>query len=99
MRILSNLVMETQSAPKPPCPHCGATHDVALKFCPMTGKAIVTNGNGSGAPPISAAAAPTALPTAGTEVDHKYKLQRLLGMGAIGQVFEAEHLLAGRRVA
>src|SRR5690242_13957595 len=101
MRILSNLLMETQSAPKPPCPHCGAQHDAALKFCPMTGKAIVTNSNGTGPHPVIAAPtpAPAGLPTVGSEVDHKYRLQRLLGMGAIGQIFEAEHLLAGRRVA
>src|SRR5215831_8574385 len=99
MRILSNRLMETQPAPKPPCPHCGAAHDAALKFCPMTGKAIETNGNGTGPKPVIAAPAPASLPTVGAEVDHKYRLQRLVGMGAIGQLFEAEHLLAGRRVA
>src|SRR5215471_13352625 len=98
MRILSNRRMETTPASKTPCPHCGAQHDAALKFCPNTGKAIST-GNGSGAQPIIAAAPPAGVPTVGSEVDHKYRLQRLIGMGAFGQLFEAEHLLAGRRVA
>src|SRR5438046_1276741 len=98
MRILSIRRMETESSSKRPCPHCGSSHDAALKFCPNTGKAIASNGNGSGTQPVIAAS-PAALPAVGAEVDHKYRLQRLIGMGAFGQLFEAEHLLAGRRVA
>ncbi len=35
----------------------------------------------------------------GTTLDGKYQIQRLLGAGAMGQVYEAEHAATGRRVA
>jgi serine/threonine-protein kinase len=35
----------------------------------------------------------------GTTLDGKYKIQKLLGAGAMGQVFQAEHAATGRRVA
>ena len=35
----------------------------------------------------------------GTTLDGKYQIQKLLGAGAMGQVFQAEHAATGRRVA
>jgi serine/threonine-protein kinase len=35
----------------------------------------------------------------GTTLDNKYKISKLLGAGAMGQVFQAEHTTTGRRVA
>jgi serine/threonine protein kinase len=35
----------------------------------------------------------------GTTLDGKYKINKLLGAGAMGQVFQAEHTTTGRRVA
>src|SRR5690349_16972226 len=37
--------------------------------------------------------------TAGALVDRKYQVQKLLGAGAMGAVYEAEHTGTGRRVA
>src|SRR5689334_740959 len=35
----------------------------------------------------------------GTTLEGKYRIERLIGMGAMGSVFEAEHTGTGRRVA
>jgi serine/threonine-protein kinase len=40
-----------------------------------------------------------ALPTPGTLIGEKYRLERLLGQGAMGAVFSAVHLVTGKRVA
>src|SRR5262245_52342310 len=42
---------------------------------------------------------PNPAPNVGLEIDAKYRLTRLLGQGSFGTVFEAEHLLAGRKAA
>src|SRR5262249_50862089 len=95
--------MDAGTTQPPRCAHCGATHDAALRFCPTTGHPIVQAAPAAPAAPVAPVApvapAPSAVPAVGAEVDAKYRLTRLLGQGALGPVLEAEHLLAGRKVA
>jgi serine/threonine-protein kinase len=65
------------------CNHCGKEHEPHLRFCPVTGKVL----------------SPELLYPVGTMLEGKYRLDRLIGVGGIGAVFEATHTLLKKRVA
>jgi len=65
------------------CPHCGDPHDESLKFCPKTGRLISAE----------------RLYPPDTMLEGKYRLRRALGVGGMGAVFEATHVLLDKRVA
>jgi serine/threonine-protein kinase len=65
------------------CNHCGQEHEEHLRFCPVTGKVL----------------SPELLYPVGTMLEGKYRLDRLIGVGGIGAVFEATHTLLKKRVA
>jgi len=74
------------------CPHCQLPHEAGLKTCPITGLPLTDT--------------ETRLPSArdelgliGTLVSDKYEVRRELGTGAMGAVYEAEHVKIGRDVA
>jgi len=65
------------------CGHCGQEHEAPLSFCPFTGKILD----------------PESHFAPGMVVDGKYELRRLRGLGGVGAVYEAEHLMLRKVVA
>jgi eukaryotic-like serine/threonine-protein kinase len=77
------------SGPQPPevhrvCPHCGATYERALKFCPLDGTPL---------------RAPATTDLVGHLLAGRYAVLRKLGEGGMGQVYLAEHVKMGRQCA
>lgn len=72
------------------CPHCGNPHKLGTTICRATGKSIERGVHRD----------PNAThPLVGTLVDGKYLLNRVIGRGGMGVVFEAENRILRRRVA
>ena len=65
------------------CEHCHEQHTEAHRYCPMTGRIV----------------APHRFFVAGTVLDGKYRLGRVLGAGGMGAVLEVTHELLGKRMA
>jgi eukaryotic-like serine/threonine-protein kinase len=64
------------------CEHCGEEHARSERFCPNTGKPLVSRLFGPG-----------------TVLEGKYRIERTIGIGGMGAVYEAQHLLLDKRVA
>lgn len=80
------------------CPHCGGAYPVDEGFCPMDGKRLRTLHAAPGlAPAGSAPVAPHEF--LGRVLDRRYRLDEVIGEGAMGVVFRATHTLIGRRFA
>jgi serine/threonine protein kinase len=65
------------------CEHCEREHSHDQVFCPNTGKLI----------------APERFLPSGTLLDKKYRVGRPIGVGGMGAVFEATHVLLVKKVA
>jgi serine/threonine-protein kinase len=78
------------------CPHCGRPHKLVEQFCPITGARLerqVHVAKTSGAHLRSG-------PRVGSVIAERYRLKRRIGVGGMGEVFEAiDDLEGGRRVA
>jgi eukaryotic-like serine/threonine-protein kinase len=97
------------------CPHCRLPHDGDQLFCPTTGKPIRGPSRQAREKAAQAAAAlrldvspPAAAPSSrrlsplrllGKTIGSKYVVQKAIGEGGMGTVFEAEHVALGRAVA
>ncbi|GEM_PF-548392 len=67
------------------CPACKHLWEDKMQHCPMDGQALVD--------------ASLADPLVGLLLDNKYKLEKRIGRGAFGTVYEANHLQLGDKVA
>ena len=92
------------------CPRCQLPHLLGTSACPVTGAALEPNGaDAPGIDPTLAATvqgAASALAAddevelvAGQILDGKYAVGEIIGSGAMGTVYEATHVLLGRKVA
>jgi serine/threonine protein kinase len=68
------------------CPQCGGTYAVTEGFCPMDG-APLTGGRD------------VEKGLVGRVLDRRYRLDRRIGTGAMGEVYQATHTLIGKRLA
>ena len=68
----------------PTCESCGLESEVEFKFCPACGAKV----GGSGAEDLI-----------GSTLNGKYKVVRQIGQGAMGVVYEGEHVALQKRVA
>lgn len=73
------------------CPHCGKPHALGTKICPLAAKTIERS--------VHVAPASSSNPLEGTLIGGKYFVQRLIGAGGMGEVFEAENRVLRRLVA
>jgi eukaryotic-like serine/threonine-protein kinase len=73
------------------CPHCGKPHLLGTRICPATGKVLDVEVH-------EPSAEDRAHPLIGATVAGKYKLERVIGRGAMGVVFEAENNALRRKV-
>ncbi len=78
------------------CPRCGGAYPVEEGFCPMDGTRLETlHATDTSAPPGSA----PHHEFLGRVLDRRYRLDEVIGEGAMGVVFRATHTLIGRRFA
>jgi tRNA A-37 threonylcarbamoyl transferase component Bud32 len=80
------------------CPHCGGAYPVDEGFCRMDGKRLRTLHAAPGQAPAGVAPA-AAHEFLGRVLDRRYRLDEVVGEGAVGVVFRATHTLIGRRFA
>src|SRR5262245_61149253 len=66
------------------CPVCQRTYDDSAAFCTADAASL---------------GAPVSEDFAGRVVGGRYRIERMIGQGGMGSVFEATHLEIGRRVA
>ncbi len=76
------------------CSNCGAEIDREGKFCPLCGPSL----QGSAAPDAAAAPSQPADPFIGKVLDGKFRIDRLLGVGGMGQVYLATQLSLDKQV-
>lgn len=72
------------------CPHCGKPHPLGTKVCPTSARTLE---RGVHAP------ANLPHPLVGTTIAGKYLIHRVIGVGGLGEVFEAENRMLRRMVA
>jgi eukaryotic-like serine/threonine-protein kinase len=65
------------------CEHCNQDHSQSQVFCPHTGKLV----------------SPERFLPDGTVLDQKYRVGKPIGVGGMGAVFEATHVLLAKKVA
>src|SRR5262249_31772417 len=85
-------------SPSGPAPRAGAA-PAAVALCPSMRSAM---GDAGAAPEAVASSSDSSDRSAGllnTIIDGRYRVDRLIGEGGMGRVYEAEHIEIGKRVA
>ena len=70
------------------CPECGARFAETAGFCPFDGMSLAAS-----------SLDPNRDPLVGTLIDARYEVERLLGEGGMGSVYEVRHVKLDRRFA